>query len=144
MKYLIFFLIVFVFISNALAFEVGPPLTDREIIESLTELKAGQVSLDKRFDDIGNRIDTLRGGMKDGYARLDKRIDDMGNRIDDMKGLLYSILAGIFILIGFVLWDRRTTLAPAAKKYDALERALIDYSDKHPDLKESLRHAGLL
>ena len=137
MRYLIFFLIIFVLSSNALAFEKGTALTDREIIESLVELKAGQGSLDKRFDDMGTRIDDLRGEMKHGYASLD-------TRIDDMKGLLYCILAGIFVLIGFVLWDRRTTLAPAVKKYDALEKTLIDYSDKHPDLKESLRHAGLL
>ena len=126
MRNLFLFLAIFLFCANCLAFEPAPPLTDREIIESLTELKAGQVGLDKRFDDMG------------------KRIDDMGKRIDDTKGLLYAILAGIFVLIGFVLWDRRTTLAPTVKKYDALERALIDYSDKHPDLKESLRHVGLL
>ena len=89
MRNLFLFLAIFFFCANCLAFEPAPPLTDREIIESLTELKAGQVGLDKRFD-------------------------DMGKRIDDTKGLLYAILAGIFVLIGFVLWDRRTTLAPTA------------------------------
>lgn len=133
MKYVLLFLAVIVSGSNALAFETSTSLTDREIIESLTELKTGQASLDKRFDDMGKRIDDMGN-----------RIDDMGKRIEDTKGLLYVILAGMFALIGFVLWDRRTTLAPAAKKYDALERALIDYSDKHPDLKESLRHTGIL
>lgn len=28
--------------------------------------------------------------------------------------------------------DRRTTIAPVVKKHDALEHALIDYSEEHP------------
>ncbi len=120
MKYLLIsFFIVCVSGANAFAFDAGPALTDRDIIESLTELKAGQ-------------------------AGMNKHIDDMGTRIDDMKGLLYCILAGIFALIGFVLWNRRTALAPAVKRHDALENALIHYSEKHPDLKEELKHAGIM
>ena len=112
MKYITFILVIFVITPNLFAFDVAPRLTDREIIESLAELKTGQ--------------------------------EGLNNRIDDMKGLLYVVIAGIFTLIGFVIWDRRTIVAPTAKKYAALEKALIDYSDKQPDLKKSLRHAGLL
>ena len=134
MKYTTLFLIIFMISLNAFAFETGSLLTEREIIESQTELKAGQVSLNKRFDD-------LRGEMKDGFVRMDKRFDSLTGFLMWGFGIIFT---GIFALIGFVLWDRRTTLAPATKKFDALERTLIDYSDKHPDLKESLRHAGLL
>lgn len=112
MKYIFLFLVLMVFSANVQAFDAGSALTDREIIESLPELKSGVANLDSRMDDI--------------------------------KGLLYVIIAGIFVLIGFVLWDRRTALAPAIKKNEAIERALIGYSEKHPDLKEELRHAGVL
>ncbi len=80
-------------------------MTDREIVESLVALKAGQDKLNTRFDDVNRRFDDVN-----------RRFDDMNGRFDDLKGLLYVILAGIFVLFGFVLWDRRTVLAPAIKK----------------------------
>jgi hypothetical protein len=57
----------------------------------------------------------------------------------------------MFILIGFVIWDRRTALAPAIQKNrelenrgDRLERALKEFASKEPRLEEALKHAGLL
>ncbi len=119
LKYLICFIITLVFVSNAFAFEAAPPISDREIIESLVELKAGQDKLNSRMD-----------GMN-------KRLDDMNNRFDDMKGLLYVILAGIFGLFGFVLWDRRTALAPVIKKNKELAR-------DDAKIAEAMKHAGLM
>jgi len=123
MKYFFLFLTVFAFSANTFAFEPGPAITDREIIETLVELKAGQTNIDRRIGDMGNRIDQLSGLVLWGF------------------GVMFT---GIIALIGFVLWDRRTALAPAIKKHDALENALICYSEKHPDLKEELKHAGIL
>ena len=44
-----------------------------------------------------------------------------------MRNFLYVILAGMFALVGFVIWDRRTALAPAVKK---VEEELISITDK--------------
>ncbi len=155
MRCLIFLITLFVFSSNALAYEAAPPLTDKEIIETLTELKVGQAGLNKRFDDVNRRFDDVNRHFND----VDRRFDDMnrhfensfdklGKRIDRLGGLVLwgfgVIFTGIFALIGFVLWDRRTALAPAVKKNEAIEKALIEYSEKHPDLKKALKHAGLL
>ncbi len=61
------------------------------------------------------------------------------------------VFAGIFALIGFVLWDRRTAIAPAVRKNRELEErenkvetALKEYAEKEPRLKEALKHAGLM
>jgi len=50
------------------------------------------------------------------------------------------------ILIGFVIWDRRTALAPAIKKNkeleergDLLERALKEFAKVEPKLAEILK-----
>lgn len=58
--------------------------------------------------------------------------------------------ADIFALIGFVLWDKRTVLAPAIRKNQELkereskmELALKDYAEKEPKLREILKHIGL-
>jgi len=59
--------------------------------------------------------------------------------------------AGMFALIGFVLWDRRTALAPAVKKIEVLEKkedrledALKEFAQKEPGLAKALRFAGIL
>ncbi len=59
--------------------------------------------------------------------------------------------AGIFALIGFVLWDRRTALAPAVRKgreleerEEKIERALKEISLKDDNVREALRRVGLL
>ncbi|RMD70420.1 MAG: hypothetical protein D6819_04345 [Gammaproteobacteria bacterium] len=89
------------------AVEVAPRITDREIIEALSELKAGQKALNKRIDDLraemkagqetlNKRIDDLRAEMKAGQETLNKRIDDLraemkagqkalNKRIDDLR-----------------------------------------------------------
>jgi nitrogen regulatory protein PII-like uncharacterized protein len=61
------------------------------------------------------------------------------------------ILTGIIALIGFVLWDRRTALAPAVKKNTELEEeeekiknALRDYALKEPELATALKGVGLM
>lgn len=59
--------------------------------------------------------------------------------------------AGIFALIGFVLWDRRTALAPAIRKNrgleerkEKIEKALREISLKDGNVREALIHVGLL
>ena len=60
-------------------------------------------------------------------------------------------IAGIFALMGFVIWDRRTALTPAVRRIDDLqdrqqriEKALRELSRENPKLAESLRNLGLL
>ena len=55
------------------------------------------------------------------------------------------------MLIGFVIWDRRTALAPAIKKYkeleergDLLEKALKEFARQEPRLAELLRTLRLM
>ena len=54
-------------------------------------------------------------------------------------------------MIGFVIWDRRTALAPAIRKNreleereERLEKALREYARKEPALAEALRNVGLM
>ncbi len=76
--------------------------------DRLIRLEEGQKALNQRLDD------------------LSKGIDDLNRRIDDIQTFMlwgFGILfGGMGILIGFVIWDRRTALAPAIKKYKELEK----------------------
>jgi hypothetical protein len=81
----------------------------KEIVVKLAKLEEGQNGLNRRIDDQGKRIDDLRSELKGDIQAL-------GNRMNDLKNLMYVVLAGIFALIGFVIWDRRTALSPVVRK----------------------------
>lgn len=119
--------------------ELSARLTNVEKEQKI--LGEGQKILLAKFEEwqkgINNRIDDLK--------------DDLNKRIDDLKDLIYVLLAGILALIGFVLWDRRSTISPVIKKTkelderdDLLLKVLKEYAVKEPKMAEVLKSFGLL
>ena len=53
------------------------------------------------------------------------------------------IFIGIFGLIGFVIYDRRTTLVPVESKTERIIKALKEASEKDPALREALKRTAL-
>jgi uncharacterized membrane-anchored protein YhcB (DUF1043 family) len=126
----------------------APPPPSGDIGERLARLEEGQRNLEKRFDDLNRRIDDLRADVNQRFADVNRRLDELHDFIIWGFGVTF---AGMFSLIGFVLWDRRTALTPAVRRTDELhdreqrlETALRDYATRSPDLAESLRKSGLL
>lgn len=82
---------------------------------------------------------------------LDKRIDDIHmqmNRIEDKFDSYFMwgfglVLMSIFGLIGFIIYDRRTTLAPVENKTERIIKALKEASEKDPVLREALKKTAL-
>lgn len=100
-------LIPFFYSSDLLAIERAGRISDREIIESLAEIRGdikrleeGQKNLGKRFDDLTN---TMNRRFDDMNNSVNRRFDDMNNsvnsRFDDIMGLL-QILAGSMLVVG--------------------------------------------
>ncbi|MEW6618391.1 MAG: hypothetical protein AB1422_03400 [bacterium] len=69
---------------------------------------------------VKEEVQALREEMQKEFGYVNKRIDDVNKRIDDVRSLLYVMLAGIFTLVGFIIWDRRTAISPAVKKINEL------------------------
>ncbi len=142
--------------------EVPYTLEDRDrlirVEEGLKSVNHRIDSLDKRIDALDKRIDSL-----------DKRIDGLDKRIDALQSIMlggFGIIAtGMIALVGFVLWDRRTALAPAVRKIKELEEeletalskarelqekeekvemALRKYAKKEPELSDILKEVGVL
>ncbi len=106
-----------------------------------------------------DRMLRLEVRLEEGLKAINQKMDDglkaTNQIIDDLRGLIYVMISvtisGMFVLVGFILWDRRTTLAPVTKttkeleaRTDKLELAIKEKAEKDPELKEALRHAGLL
>ncbi len=141
---LVIILSIALFSLKAFAIEKAERITDRELIEALAELRAGQIVLEKRIDGIEKRIDGI-----------EKRIDGIEKRIDSLQAIILGgfgiLFTGMMALIGFVLWDRRTALAPAIRKNkeleereELLEKALKEYAKEEPRLQEILKSLKLL
>ncbi|OGQ99956.1 MAG: hypothetical protein A2511_07620 [Deltaproteobacteria bacterium RIFOXYD12_FULL_50_9] len=117
---ILFFMMVKLFMApvTAEAVEIASRISDREIIESLAELKAGQASLDKRFEQVDKR-----------FEQVDKRFDDVNRRIDGLQNMILSLFGAIISLIialfGYIIWDRRTILKPVVDRLDRLEREVV-------------------
>lgn len=167
-------LILFSTPSRVFAIEPAPRISDREIIEKLAALDA---KIDKETANIRGDIKEIRADIKalqQQYADLkestskqyadlkestNKQYADLkestSKQSSDLKDLMlwgFGVLfAGMFTLIGFVLWDRRTALEPAIKKNkeleekeERLEKALREYAYKEPRLAEALRNVGIM
>jgi DNA repair exonuclease SbcCD ATPase subunit len=114
-------------------------------------------SVNKRFDDINKRFDSVDKRFDDVNNRfndMNNRINDVNDRIDNIADLLlwgFGVLfAGMFALVGFVIWDRRTALTPAIRKnkelqekQEQIEKALQEFALEEPKLAEILKRMGL-
>lgn len=108
-----------------------------EIKERLVRVEEGQKSIVFRIEELDKR--------------LSSRIDGLEKRIDYVVNPIYVVLGGMFALVGFVLWDRRSALAPAIRRTEdleergkKLERAIKEFGLKNPEMKEILKNLGLM
>lgn len=112
--------ILFLFLS-APTWIASAELTKGEIKEIQEIIRQELQHVDKRFDDMNKRFDDMNNRIND----MNNRINDVNNRIDNMTNLMLwgfgVIFAGMFALLGFIIWDRRTALAPAIRKNKELE-----------------------
>lgn len=134
-----FLLAVIVTISSTgYAGEVRFTQDDRD---RLIRLEEGQKSLQRQIDDF--KVSTQRQ-----FDGMQRQFDNLYTLILWGFGILFG---GMGILIGFVIWDRRTALAPAVKKAreleereETLERVLKEYAKIDPRMAEILKSAHLM
>lgn len=86
--------------------------------------------------------------LEEGQKALQKQIDDLKTFMLWGFGILFG---GMGILIGFVIWDRRTALQPAMRKnkeleerQDKVEKALKEIARTDSKVAEILRNIGLM
>jgi len=79
---------------------------------------------------------------------LDKRIDSLDKRIEDLRAIMLAgfaiLFAGMFCMIGFVIWDRRTAIAPLSSKVKQIEGDITIESDKIKNLISVLKEIAVV
>ena len=118
---------------------------DRKVLTDL-QVKVGQ--LDVKLDEYQKQTQMQFGHIQKQFDNVDKRLDNLQTFLYWGFGILISFMG---FILGFVLWDRRTTLAPVIREAEELKRQdnrildiLRSYSEKAPELRELLKNAGIL
>lgn len=117
----------------------------------IQEIKERLIRIEERMvtkEELKAEIKDIRAEIKD--VRVE--IKDVRREIKEFMLWGFGILfGGMGILIGFVIWDRRTALSPAIKKYkeleekeELIEKALKEYAKTEPKLAEILRSMRLM
>ncbi|MBF0567195.1 MAG: hypothetical protein HQK89_18375 [Nitrospirae bacterium] len=104
-------------------------------------------SVNLRIDSVNLRIDDLMADMNKRFEQVDKRLDHITTFMFWGFGMLFGAMG---LLMGFIIWDRRTALAPAIQKTKEIEKraelpekAFRELARKNHDVKEVLKHIGL-
>ena len=145
--------------KNVYANEVPYTLEDRDrLIRIETSLKEFKEAVDRRFEQVDKR-----------FEQVDRRSDGIERRLERLEtvmmwgfGLLFTSMLG---MVGFVLWDRRTAVAPVVRalkeremdmeelmKREAslemrekdIEDILREYAQKEPRLAELMKTRGMM
>lgn len=147
---ILLFLGVYAFILHApmlgYAVENSPRITDREIIESLIRLEVGVKGNREMIMALRTEMGSLRTEI---YSGMKSLRDEVLGFLKWGFGLLFT---GMLILVGFILWDRRSTLKPVKDDLDKLERQKVDrlleamrkLSEEDSRVAQVLRSVGLL
>ena len=139
---LLFILFIGVITSVAAQQQVVPyTLADRDrMIQIEADLKSFRLemdvhlkSIDRRFEGIDQRFDSLE-------HNLEQRLDRQYNFMLWGFGMLFSFMVFLF---GFILWDRRTTVAPVQHQQERLLSGLRELGKKDEKIREMLKNAAL-
>ncbi len=133
--FLIFFVaIIVIFVAPVRSFAQNTLLSEREMLvklyEKMEEISKQQIEISKqlavnnaKIEGMDKRIDSLE-------KSTDKRFDDANKRMDMLFYTMLAILAGIFGLIGFVVYDRQASVKPILEDNKQLAKEIEQLSQR--------------
>ena len=127
--------------SASYGVERATGISDREIVEALAELKAGQEALSQRFEQVDKRFEELRADMNARFEQVNARF---GQMISLFIGIIAAFAGIVGCTIAFAIWDRRTALKPVSAETGKVVRVLREYARGEPRLAGILERMGML
>jgi len=117
------------------AIETAPRISDREIIESLAEIKNSQKTViiqlealkeltEERFKQVDKRFEQ----MDKRFEQVDKRFEQVNKRFGETIELITTLFGSLIVLIiavlGYSIWDRRTMTKKVSERVKKVEANL--------------------
>ncbi|MDL1967427.1 MAG: hypothetical protein LWW97_02475 [Deltaproteobacteria bacterium] len=132
MKYIIFSVLTAIVLipwslNVVYAYETALRISDREIIESLVELKQGQKNMNQRFEDMNQRFEDMNQRFEDINQSFNHRFESMQNL---MLALFGSTMAFVLGMLGYIIWDRKTAQQPLKRRLYNLENEFVEVEEQ--------------
>jgi len=113
------------------------------------------IQVEANVNGMRNEMDSFREEMDAKLETVHLRIDNIENRLDNMQTFLYwgfgMLFSLMIFMLGFIIWDRRTTLAPVKSDLEELKsqnekmkEIFRKQSESQPHLRKILKNAGIL
>ena len=136
MRILIIFILLFVANANTTNEEILKKLNKIEqkiqTIEQNQRLMKQEMKL--RFEAIDKRFEAVDKRFEDMNKRFEMMNENMNRRFETLTNFILALTAGIFGLIGFMMWDRRTVVEKAKREMENSDlfnkKADREYVDK--------------
>ena len=120
--------------------------------DRIIRLEEGQKHLQQQIGDMRTTTQQQIGDLR---TTTQQQISDLKSDMREIKEFMlwgFGVLfAGMFALIGFVIWDRRTALSPVQRRQGQVEeeqenikKALREYAREEPKLASILKTFRLL
>lgn len=127
---------IFLFALTLKAQEQPIPYTQADR-DRMVRLETKAEAVDKRIDDLSLNIDAR-------FSEMNRKLDRLEDKFDSYFMWGFGlVLMSIFGLIGFVIYDRRTTLAPVESKTEKIIKTLKEAAEKDPALRDALKRTAL-
>jgi uncharacterized protein YlxW (UPF0749 family) len=126
-KYVWFFLLA-VLSKPALAQKVDYTQADRDKLGNV-DARLGRLEQDVstlKEDVVTLKKETIETNTR--LVRIETRQEDTDKQLNYIGNLILVLIAGIFSFMGFIIWDRRSTLKPLEERVEKLEK----YAQAHP------------
>ena len=90
-------------------------------------------AIDQRFADMQTNIDQRFAAVDQRFAAVDQRFAAVDQRLEALEKMLYfigtlivTLIVGVFGLIGFIIWDRRSFVVPFEHRLQQVEYQLAE------------------
>ncbi len=108
-----------------------------------------------RIRNVELKVERLEEGQKYLQKQIDELKKDTQRQFDELRTFLYwgfgILFGGMGILIGFVIWDRRTAVEPVARKIkeieereEKIEKVMKKLAKRDPEIEKILKEEGLV
>ena len=137
--YILIFLLCFV-VAKSQTKDIPYTLDDRDrLIRVEEQIKSMNVKIDAKFEEMNAKFVTIDTK----FEAMDTKFEAMDDKINKLYTLIYFVLGGVFGLIGFVIYDRKTALTPVTNDTRKLKEILHELAKTNPELKNILNKAEI-
>ena len=102
------------------------------------------IKVEEQTKEMSDRLIRVEEQIKALQNEMNTRFEAMDDKINKLYTLMYFVLGGVFGLIGFVIYDRKTTMRPVTRDNRRIKEILYELAKEDEKVAYTLRQFNLL